>query len=56
VPQDAMLKVVPPANYAVAKIDAGTSLVDTWTEFFYTAIPSRGFAPDESHGFYFEYS
>jgi predicted transcriptional regulator YdeE len=55
VPQDAMLKVVPPANYAVAKIDAGTSLVDTWTEFFYTAIPSRGFAPDESHGFYFEY-
>ncbi len=55
VPADAVLKVIPSAEYAVVKIAAGTSLIDAWTEFFYTAIPSRGLAPDESHGFYFEY-
>lgn len=55
VPAGAMLRVIPWAEYAVAKIAVGTSLIDAWTEFFYTAIPSRGLAPDETHGFYFEY-
>jgi len=55
IPQGAMLKLIPPANYAVAKSAAGSSIIDAWTEFFYTVIPSQGYAPDESHGLYFEY-
>ena len=27
--------------------------METWTESFY--IPEAGYAPDEAHGFYFEY-
>ena len=55
IPENAMLKTVPSAQYAVAGIPAGTNLMDAWTEFFYTAIPSLGYAPDETHGIYFEY-
>ncbi len=55
VPEGATLKVIPAAEYAVTKIPAGKSLVDAWTEFFYTAIPESGFAPDDAHGCYFEY-
>jgi predicted transcriptional regulator YdeE len=55
VPAGALIKHIPAALYAVARIPAETSLVEAWTEFFYTAVPDRGYAPDENHGFYFEF-
>lgn len=55
IPADAVMKHIPAAQYAVADIPAGRSLVEAWTEFFYTAIPEAGYAPDAGHGFYFEY-
>lgn len=55
VPEGAVLKVIPAAAYAVTKVCAGRSLVEAWTEFFYTAIPEEGLKPDEAHGYYFEY-
>ncbi len=55
VPEGAVLKVIPAAEYAVTKVPAGRNLVDAWTEFFYTAIPESGYVPDDDHGCYFEY-
>lgn len=55
IPADAVIKHIPAAQYAVADVPAGRSLVEAWTEFFYTAIPQAGYAPDAGHGFYFEY-
>ena len=55
IPSGAVMKRIPAAQYAVAKILAGSNLIEAWTEFFYTAIPQNGYAPDEAHGFYFEY-
>lgn len=54
-PEGSLLKSVPPAEYAAAKFPAGSSLIEAWTEFFNSAIPAAGYAPDEKHGFYFEY-
>jgi predicted transcriptional regulator YdeE len=54
-PGGAVIKSIPPAQCAVARIPAGSNLIDAWTEFFYTAIPDAGYAPDAGHGFYFEY-
>jgi predicted transcriptional regulator YdeE len=55
IPQGAMLKVIPAAEYAVTKVQEGSSLVDAWTAFFYTDIPAAQLKPDEAHGFFFEY-
>lgn len=54
-PDGALIKAIPPAEYAVAHIPAGASLIGAWTEFFSTAIPASGYTPDYNHGFFFEY-
>ena len=54
-PSGAIIKYIRAARYAVVELSAGTDIVKAWTEFFYTAIPYAGFAPDDSYGFYFEF-
>ena len=46
---------IPPAEYAVVRFPAGSSLIEAWTVFFNTAIPAAGYSPDQEHGFFFEY-
>jgi len=55
VPEGSVMKQIPPGFYAVTRLPAGSGLIEAWTEFFYDAVPAAGLAPDESHGFYFEY-
>ncbi len=54
-PEGALLKAVPFATYAVARVPDGMDIKEAWTVFFYDDIPQQGFAPNEEHGFYFEY-
>lgn len=54
-PSGALAKYIPATQYAAVRLPAGTELVKAWTEFFYTAIPGAGYAPDENNGFYFEF-
>jgi len=54
-PDGAILKVIPPAEFAVARFSAEDDIMKAWTEFFYAAIPAEGYAPDEGHGYYFEF-
>jgi len=46
---------VPTGHFAVAAVPKGMTVVEAWTEFFFKEIPARGYAPDESHGIYFEF-
>jgi predicted transcriptional regulator YdeE len=46
---------VPTGHFAVAAVPKGMTEVEAWTEFFFKEIPARGYAPDESHGIYFEF-
>lgn len=55
IPPGAVMKHIPAAQYAVAAIPPEHNLTEAWADFFYTAIPQAGYAPDEAHGFYFEY-
>ena len=54
-PKDTILKAIPPADFAVAEFSGEDDNIKAWTEFFYTAIPAAGYAPDKAHGYYFEY-
>lgn len=54
-PEGAVRKTVPPGLYAVAQVPEGADIKEAWTVFFYEDIPQLGFAPDETHGIYFEY-
>ena len=46
---------VPAGHFAIATVPKGMTEKDAWTEFFFKEIPERGYAPDESHGIYFEF-
>jgi len=54
-PENAILKTVPKALYAVAWFPHDKDIKEAWTEFFYTDIPKEGYAPNELQNLYFEY-
>ena len=55
-PQSDMVCVeVPKGHFAVATVPKEMTGIEAWTEFFFKEIPARGYAPDESHGIYFEF-
>ncbi len=54
-PEGALIKSIPTADFAAAKLPAGAGLTGAWTEFFFAAIPAAGCEPDAGHGLYFEY-
>lgn len=54
-PDKAELKEIPAACYAVASFEKDYDAVKAWTDFFFQAIPSAGYAPDYEHGYFFEY-
>lgn len=54
-PQGTCRRQVPEAAFAVAEVPPGMDAVTAWMEFFESAIPKSGHAPDTAHGMYFEY-
>lgn len=54
-PANALIKTIAKTTYAVARFPGGADIIEAWNRFFYTDIPSAGFAPNERHGYYFEY-
>ena len=54
-PNEAEIKEIPSALYAVASFEKDYDGVKAWTDFFFEAIPQAGYAPDYNHGFFFEY-
>ena len=56
IPHDDMVCVeIPTGHFAVATVPEKMAGTEAWTEFFFKEIPEKGFMPDESHGFYFEF-
>lgn len=55
IPDNAALIEIPAALYAAAAFEKGHDAVNAWTDFFFKAIPQAGYAPDDTHGFFFEY-
>jgi len=54
-PNEAEIKEIPSAFYAVASFEKDYDGVKAWTDFFFEAIPQAGYTPDYNHGFFFEY-
>ena len=56
-PQDDMVCVeVPAAHFIVATIPKGMTRLEAWWNLpFEDVVPAKGYAPDESHGIYFEF-
>lgn len=55
IPVGAEMKLVPKTHYAVGSFDQGTDIIQAWTDFFYSAVPGLGYAPNFEHGFWSEY-
>lgn len=55
IPQNALLKEIPKAKYAMVSFAQGTDIIEAWTEFFYKAIPQAGYSVNEDQNLYFEY-
>ena len=55
IPNEAEIKEIPAAFYAVASFEKDYDGVKAWTDFFFEAIPQAGYTPDYQHGFFFEY-
>lgn len=55
VPEGAVTKTIPAAEYAVVPVPADVSAFDAWTEFYYKTLPAAGYMPNAGHGFDFEY-
>ena len=54
-PDGAVTKTIPAAEYAVASLPPNISAFDAWTDFYYKALPAAGYVPNAGHGFDFEY-
>ena len=54
-PEGAVFKTIPAAEYAVACVSPEISAFDAWTEFYYKALPAAGYTPNAGHDFDFEY-
>ena len=54
-PENAMIKTAIKTTYAVASYPHDKDSIEAWTEFFYTDIPSGGYAVNAPLNFYFEY-
>ena len=47
--------VIPSAYFAIATVPDNMTIVEAWTEYFETELPSLGYTPDSEHGRYFEF-
>lgn len=54
-PVDSILKTIPKTTYAVSCYPHDKDIIEAWTEFFYTDIPNKGYAPNEQLNLYFEF-
>ena len=54
-PAGTILKHIPPAEYAVARIPSAVDAVKAWTDYYYKTLPEAGYIPNSGHGFDFEY-
>jgi len=54
-PAGALVKVLAPTQWAVARYQAGQDILDAWNQFYYADIPHAGYAPDDAYNSYFEY-
>jgi len=54
-PDNAILKTIPKTTYAVARYPHDKDAIEAWSEFFFTDIPKKGYAPNEQLNLYFEY-
>ena len=55
IPVGAELKLIPRTHYAVGSFGQETDIIQAWTDFFYSAVPGLGYAPNFEQGFWFEY-
>ena len=46
---------IPSAHFAIAIVPDNMTIVEAWTEYFETELPSLGYIPDSEHGKYFEF-
>ena len=54
-PQSDMVCVeIPAGHFVIATIPKGMTRLEAWWKYF-EDVPSRGYAPDEKHGIYFEF-
>lgn len=54
-PADSVLKTIPETTYAVSNYSHEKDAIEAWGEFFFTDIPSEGYAPNEQLNLYFEF-
>ena len=54
-PEGAVFKSIPAAEYAVASVSPDVSAFDAWTDFYYNVLPTAGYTPNAGHGFDLEY-